>query len=208
MPDVVESEKPALCFTNQSESVNKKLTRQKEAIDKSKSDMSKLQFVRDVWEEVDNRQHYEMQMALCGLSEEYELSDMASYLQVDTDTWFDWSEEAREEYVRKFNNLTVEDVMKERPIVVAAKREGENQESAEWKEFSDDVKTLLDIEGLSVNLVTGIVKEAEILLNTRDAIQRMPSFGADGFSMQVSRGCEKLQKKNVRVHGVSRPRHL
>ena len=33
------------------------------------------------------------------LSEEHEVSDMASYLQVDTDTWFDWSEEleAREE---------------------------------------------------------------------------------------------------------------
>ena len=100
MPDVVESGKPALRFTNQSESVNNKLTRQKEGItknDKSKSDMSKLQFVRDVWEEVDKRQQYEMQMALCGLSEEYELSDMASYLQVDTGTWFDWSEEAREE---------------------------------------------------------------------------------------------------------------
>lgn len=71
--------------------------------------------------------------------------------------------------------------MKEKPVVVAAKLEGENQESAELKEFSDYVKALLDIEGLSVNLVTGIVKEAEILLNTRDAIQRMPSFGADGF---------------------------
>ena len=118
---------------------------------------------------------------------------MASFLQVDTDTWFDWSEEAREEYVRKFNKLTVEDVRKEKPVVVAAKREGENQESAEWKEFSDDVKALLDIEGLSVNLVTGIVKEAEVLLNTRDAIQRMPSFRADGFSkyLVAAKNCKR-----------------
>ena len=53
-------------------------------------------------------------MALCGLSEVNELSDMASYLQVDTEEWFDWSEETREEYVLKFNKLTVEDIMKER----------------------------------------------------------------------------------------------
>ena len=196
MPDVGESGKPALCFTNQSESVNNKLTRQKEAMtknDKSKSNMSKLQFVRDVWEKVNKRLQYEMQMALCGLSEEYELSDMASYLQVDTDTWFDWSEEAREEYVRKFNKLTIEDVMKEKPIAVATKRQGENQESTEWKEFSDDVKALLDIEGLSVSLVTGIVKEAENLLNTRDAIQRMPSFGADGFCkyLVAAKNCKR-----------------
>ena len=107
------------------------------------------------------------------LSEEHEVSDMASYLQVDTDTWFDWSEEAREEYVRKFSNWANYLGCHEREanyVVVATKREGENQaESAEWKEFSDDVKALLDL------------KEAENLLNTRDAIQRMPSFGADGF---------------------------
>ena len=62
-------------------------------LNSSKSGKSKLQFVRDVWEEVDKRQRYERQMALCGPSEEHEVSDMASYLQVDTDTWFDWSEE-------------------------------------------------------------------------------------------------------------------
>ena len=83
--------------------------------------------------------------------------------------------------------------MKEKPIFVGAKREGENQESVDWKEFSEDVKALLDIEGLSVNLVTGIVKEAEILLNTRDAIQRMPSFGTDGFSkyLVAAKNCKR-----------------
>lgn len=151
MADLDNKGKPARCFTNQSESVNNKLTRQKEAMtksDKNKSDMSKLQFVKDVWQEVDRQQQFEMQMALCGLSEEYELSEMASYLQVNAEDWFEWSEKTRAEYVLKFNKLTIEDVMKEKPIVVAARRDVEDQEVYEWKEFSDDIKALFDIEGL------------------------------------------------------------
>ena len=77
MPDAESTGRPEHCYTNQSESVNNKLTRQKESItknDKSKGDMSKLQFTRDVWEEVDKQQQFELQMALCGLSEEYELA--------------------------------------------------------------------------------------------------------------------------------------
>ena len=84
-------------------------------------------------------------------------------------------------HVLKFNKLTVEDFMKEKPIVVSKKRQGEDQESAvEWKEFSDDVKALLDIKGLTLDLVKGIIKEAEVLLNTQGAIQRnMPLLGAE-----------------------------
>ena len=45
-------------YTNQSETVNNKLTRQKEAITgkaKSKCDLTNLEFVRDVWKQVDQR---------------------------------------------------------------------------------------------------------------------------------------------------------
>ena len=196
MADLDNKGKPARCFTNQSESVNNKLTRQKEAMtksDKNKSDMSKLQFVKDVWQEVDRQQQFEMQMALCGLSEEYELSEMASYLQVNAEDWFEWSEKTRAEYALKFNKLTIEDVMKEKPIVVAARRDVEDQEVYEWKEFSDDIKALFDIEGLSVDLMKGIVKEAENLLNTRDAIQRMPSLDVGGICkyLVASSSCRK-----------------
>lgn len=109
-------------------------------------------------------------MALCGLSEEYELSEMASYLQVNAEDWFEWSEKTRAQYAPKFNRQTIEDVMKEKPIVVAARRDVEDQEVYDWKKFSDDLKALFDIEGLSVDLMKGIVKEAENRLNTRDAI--------------------------------------
>lgn len=61
---------PLRSYTNQSESINNKLTRQKEAIvknDKNKVDLSKLQFTKDVWEEVDKHQQEELQMAICGI---------------------------------------------------------------------------------------------------------------------------------------------
>ena len=86
------------CYTNQSEAVNNKLTRQKEAITgkaKNKSDLKKIEFVRDVWEEVDNQQQSELKLAMFGMSEEYELSDEASYLEVNPEDWFEWPEEKR-----------------------------------------------------------------------------------------------------------------
>ena len=64
-----------LGLTQTSPRLNNKLTRQKEAISgkaKSKSDLTKLEFVRDVWEQVDQQQQLELQLAICGLSEEYE----------------------------------------------------------------------------------------------------------------------------------------
>ena len=45
--------------------------------------MTKLEFVRDVWEQVDQQQQLERQSAICGLSEEYELADQAHYLLVN-----------------------------------------------------------------------------------------------------------------------------
>ena len=72
---------PLKSYTNQSESINNKLTRQKEAMEKnekSKVNLTKLQFTRDLWEEVDRHQQEELQLAICDLSEEYELADLAA----------------------------------------------------------------------------------------------------------------------------------
>ena len=60
--------KPLRCYTNMAESVNNKLTRQKEAItrkDKSKNNLTKLDFVQNVWEEVDRQQQLELSKAFC-----------------------------------------------------------------------------------------------------------------------------------------------
>ena len=71
---------PLKSYTNQSKSINKKLTRQKEAMaknDKSKVNLTKLEFTRHVWEELDRHPQEELKLAICGLSEEYELADIA-----------------------------------------------------------------------------------------------------------------------------------
>jgi len=57
---------PVKCYTNQSESI----TLQKEALaktDKSKVDLTKLQFTRGVLEEVNRHQQEELELAICGL---------------------------------------------------------------------------------------------------------------------------------------------
>ena len=89
---------PLRCYTNQSESVNNKLTRQKEAIvknDKNKVNLTKLQFKRDVWEEVDKHQQEELEMAICGLSQEFELLDMVCHLEHPADEWFEMTSQQR-----------------------------------------------------------------------------------------------------------------
>ena len=46
------------------------------------SDLTKLEFVRDVWEQVDQQQQLELQLAICGLSEEYELATKCTTCQL------------------------------------------------------------------------------------------------------------------------------
>lgn len=63
------------------ESVNNKLTRQKKAVtrkEKSKDNLTKLEFVTEVWEEIDRQQQLELSKAVSGMSNEYELADIAS----------------------------------------------------------------------------------------------------------------------------------
>ena len=55
--------------------------------DKSKFNLTKLQLTRDVWEQVDRHQQEELQVAVCGLSEEYELADVVAHLAVSVEQW-------------------------------------------------------------------------------------------------------------------------
>ena len=172
-----KSGKVLRCYTNQSETVNNKLTRQKEAISgkaKSKNELTKLEFVRDVWEEVDNQQQLQSKLAICGMSDEYELAHVAAHLEVNPDEWFSWPEEKRREYARKFNELSIEDVNKKKPIVLS-NQFTEETTGKEWREFSVEIQSLFSLQGLSKPLVETIVKEAEKLLDYPESIQKMPS---------------------------------
>ena len=68
--------------------------------------MTKLQFTRDVWEAVDRHQQEELQLAVCGLSEEYELADLAAHLAVSAEKWFNMNRNQRADYVLKFNKMS------------------------------------------------------------------------------------------------------
>ena len=117
-----ESGKPLKSYTNQSESINNKLTRQKEAIaknDKNKVDMSKVQFTKNVWEEVDRHQQEELKLAICGVSSEYELAEVVSHLEVPVDEWFDMNEDQRNAYVQEFNKMNIDDAMKGKTIAAS-----------------------------------------------------------------------------------------
>ena len=74
-----------------------------------------------------------MNLALSGMSEEYELADTASYLEVEPELWFKWSGKERSDYICKFNELTISDVMKKKTITV--NRQHAQEEALEWKEY-------------------------------------------------------------------------
>ena len=110
---------PVKCYTNQSESINSNLTRQKEALaknDKSKVDLTKLQLRKDVLEEVDRHQQEEVKLAICGLSNVYELADVVAHLSVQADDWFEMNEGQRKAYVNEFNKMPIVDAMKGKAI--------------------------------------------------------------------------------------------
>lgn len=169
---------PLRCYTNQSESVNNKLTRQKEAIvknDKIKIDLSKLQFTKDVWEEVDKHQQDELHMAIYWLSAEYELSTVVAHLAVPPDERFEMSTVQRAEYVQKFNEMTVKEAMRRKAITVS---KTVFPTPTDVREFSIDRKTSLQsVSACQAGLKATIVTEAQNLLNCKNAIQQMPSLG-------------------------------
>ena len=153
---------PLKSYTNQSESINNKLTRQREAMektDKSKVDLTKLQFTREVWEQVDMHQQEELKLAICGLKEEYELAHLVAHLAVSPEKWFNMNRNQRADYVAKFNRLSVEDALNGKNIVIANLP---NTEQPEFNEFSVDVASILkSMEKWTNGLVDTIVQAAE-----------------------------------------------
>ena len=172
-----ESGTPLRSYTNQSESINNKLTRQKEAMeknDKSKVTLTKLQFTRDVWEAIDRHQQEELKLAICGLSNEYELADVVAHLAVSAENLFNMNRNQREDYVDKFNKMSLENAFKGKSIAIA---DLPDSEQPELKEFSVDVANMLKSQKKWTDgLVDTIVTAAEALLNCKDAVQTMPSL--------------------------------
>ena len=92
-----------------------------------------LGFVRDNWEEVLRQQNEKLAMALFGLSDVYNLSDISLDLRVDPDIWFSWGEKDRIDYLSKFSQLTMEQVMAGKAVRVRVfLRHNSTSSSASW----------------------------------------------------------------------------
>lgn len=207
-----EKGKPERCYTHQSESLNNMLTRRKEAFiktDKGKQDLSKLQFTTEVFQPTYKHQIEEMRAALYGGSDEYELADVCKYLEVPAETWFgEWSEPQREEYTRKFNELSVEEVMQGKPIKLATSANIVTSDT-QAKEFVDVPSTIADKlkekKGYSDELIQGLIQQVTALVNSSHAIQRQPSLSETAktkflVASKAAKGgfyCCTLNKNNV-----------
>ena len=175
--------KPERCYTHQSESLNNMLTRRKEAFiktDKGKQDLSKLQFTTEVFQPTYKHQTEELKAAIYGGSDEYELADFCKYLEVSPETWFgEWSENHREEYIRKFQELTIEQVMEGKTIKIVTNANTVTSDT-QGKEFvnvpSIVADKLKEKKQYSDELIQGLIQQVTSLVNSPYAIQRQPSL--------------------------------
>ena len=94
---------PDCAYTNQSECVNSKLAARKASLGYSKKDdLSKINFIRNVWQPLVTMQDREIEKAIYGASSEYQVVDCALHLKVQTEIWYQWSTNKRKKYVDTF----------------------------------------------------------------------------------------------------------
>ena len=57
-------------------------------------------------------------MAICGMSEEYELADIATHLEVNSEEWFEWPKQKRDKCAQKLSEISIEGVLKKKNVVL------------------------------------------------------------------------------------------
>lgn len=169
--------KPLRPYTNLPESMNNVMSQAKadhlNFNNKGKNEsLSKLEFTKHVFQEIHEREMRELQLALCGLSEEYKLDKVVEHLIVPVDTWFDWSKQQREDYTAKFNAMSVDDTLQGKVIRVIDDRQA-HTDCNEYKELSvDAVAILKKKKQCKDEVVKAAVEGALALLNLPAAIQQ------------------------------------
>lgn len=168
---------------------------------KQNGNLSKLEFTRHVFEEIHRGEQDELKLAICGLSEKYQLANVAAHLLVPVDIWFDWTEEQRNEYVKKLNAMSVEDMLKGKRVSVRKADETSACSNQEFQELSFDVgKVLREKNICSEDIITAVIKGAISLLNLPAAIQQKATLnaqkGANTFEGHL--GMPKMGKLSVR----------
>ena len=89
---------------------------------------------------------------------------------------FDWSKYQREDYVDKFNAMSVDDALQGKEIRVAQDQEGDAT-AEEYKELSIDVAAALkETKQCKHEVIDAVIQGALTLLNHPSAIQQKPTL--------------------------------
>lgn len=169
--------KPIRPYNNSSEAMNHVMSQTKVEYlrangRKQNGNLSKLEFTRHVFEEIHQGEQEELKLALCGLSEKYQLANVAALL-VPVETWFDWIEIQRDEYMKKVNAMSLEDMLKGKRVKVRTADKTSTCSNREFQELSfDAVKVLREKNICPEDIITAVIEGAVALLNLPAAIQQ------------------------------------
>ena len=181
--------KPPRCYTNCSESMNNvmKAARNNYLKQNSTTQLSKLEFTRHVFEAIHDHQTEELQAAVAGVSEEYELAECSRYLQVPADIWYEWSPGMRNNYLQHLQKLSVEEIFQQKEIPWPT-LDVNNGESTEFKDLQVDFTNVLTVHfGYSNDNATALKREVLNLANHPKAIQPKASLATeDNMKFEVA----------------------
>ena len=103
----------------------------------------------------------ELKLAMCRLSEKYQLANVATQLLVPVDIWFEWTEEQRNEYVKKVNAMSVEDMLKGKRVLVKTEDESSTCLNREFQELSfNAAKVLIEKNIGQEDIITAVIHGA------------------------------------------------
>lgn len=95
------------------------------------------------------------------------------------DTWFDWTEKQRDEYVKKVNAMSVQDMLKGKRVSVGTADKTSTCSDREFQELSFDAgKVLREKDVCPEEAITAVIEGAVSLLNLPAAIQQKATLDA------------------------------
>lgn len=187
-------------YTNASESMNKIMKCKRDAFLQENphiSRMNKLQFTQHIFECIHQHQIEELCVSITGLSQEYELADFASYLQVPPDVWYEWHEKDRKEYLQNLHKLSMEDMFSCKEIPWP-----KYENAPEFKEIGINIaKELEQYFGYTAENANMLEAQVASLLNHPRAIQEKASLKSNGAAKyEVASDHSKNGVVDVSIH--------
>ena len=199
-----ETGNPLRCYTNASESMNSVMKAEKNAFLRENpgvSKLSKLQFTRHVFESIHERQQEEVELAIAGLSEEYQLYSRASHLQVPVEVWFEWHEPERQAFIRKVNELSAEEILGKKEVPWPKADQAVRHEPEFLEPSVDLAQVLVTQFGYSSDNASFLEEEVRKLVNHPNAIQKKPSLESNsGSEFEVASNHSKTGRVQVTVY--------